>query len=182
MPPPVASPAGGVTEDARRVVPQWGHLTHRLSGLTLRLRLGDAPYREVMISSEKQPGRPTILVAEDDIGLRDIVAEILESSGYDVVAADDGEQALAYLTAAPQAPAAVLLDLMMPVASGWDCIDVLKSNARLSWIPIVIMSELDVAPIGADLFLKKPFRVDELLATIDHFARPRPDRGRDPLG
>jgi DNA-binding response OmpR family regulator len=29
--------------------------------------------------------------------------------------------------------------------------------------------------VGADLFLKKPFRVDELLATIDHFARPRPD-------
>jgi CheY-like chemotaxis protein len=66
-----------------------------------------------------------------------------------VVAADDGQQALAYLTAAPQAPAAVLMDLMMPIASDWDCIDVLKSDDRLSWIP---------------------------------FARPGPDRGRDPLG
>ncbi len=68
------------------------------------------------------------------------------------------------------------MDLMMPVASGWDCLDAVKSDDRLSWIPIVIMSELNEAPVGADLFLKKPFRVDELLATIDHFARPRPGR------
>jgi CheY-like chemotaxis protein len=133
-----------------------------------------------MVSSENHSDRPTILIAEDDVELRDIVAEILESSGYDVVAADDGEQAIAYLTAAAEVPAAVLLDLMMPVASGWDCLDALKSDDRLSWIPVVIMSELDEAPVGADLFLKKPFRVDELLATIDHFARPRPDRGNGP--
>src|SRR5579863_1495397 len=115
-----------------------------------------------MVSSEEPSVRPTILVAEDDVGLRNIVAEILESSGYDVVPADDGQQALAYLASAPQAPAAVLLDLMMPVSSGWDCLDALKADDRLSWIPVVIMSELDEAPIGADLFLKKPFRVDEL--------------------
>ncbi len=130
-----------------------------------------------MVSSEKRAGRPTILVAEDDIGLRDIVADILESSGYDVVAADDGQQAMAYLTSAREPPAAVLLDLMMPVASGWDCLDRLRSDDRLSIVPVVIMSETDEAPVGADLFLKKPFRVDELLATIDHFARPRPVGG-----
>jgi CheY-like chemotaxis protein len=131
-----------------------------------------------VVSSEQHSDRPTILVAEDDIGLRDIVAEILESSGYDVVAADDGKQALDYLSSAPKPPAAVLLDLMMPVASGWDCLDALKADDRLSWIPVVIMSESDEAPIGADLFLKKPFRVDELLATIDHFALRRRDDGR----
>jgi CheY-like chemotaxis protein len=129
-----------------------------------------------MVSPEKQSDRPTILVAEDDVGLRDIVADILESSGYDVVAADDGQQALAYLASAPEPPAAVLLDLMMPVASGWDCLDALKADDRLSLIPVVIMSESDEAPTGADLFLKKPFRVDELLATIDHFALRHPGR------
>jgi two-component system, response regulator, stage 0 sporulation protein F len=133
-----------------------------------------------VVLPEKQSARPTILVAEDDVGLRDIVAQILESSGYEVVAADDGQQALAYLSSAPEVPAAVLLDLMMPVASGWDCLDALKSDDRLWSIPVVIMSELDEAPIGADLFLKKPFRVDELLATIDHFALRRPGRGRGP--
>ena len=71
-----------------------------------------------MIASEKPSVHPTILIAEDDIGLRDIVAEILESSGYEVVAADNGQQALEYLASAPLPPAAVLLDLMMPVASG----------------------------------------------------------------
>ena len=132
---------------------------------------------EAVVSSEKHSDRPIILIAEDDVGLRDIVAEILESSGYDVVAADDGQQAMAYLSSAPQVPAAVLMDLMMPVSSGWDCLDALKADDRLWSIPVVIMSELDEAPIGADLFLKKPFRVDELLATIDHFALHRPDRG-----
>ena len=53
---------------------------------------------------------------------------------------------------------------------------------RLSWIPVVIMSELNEIPVGADLFLKKPFRVDELLATIDHFALHSPGRGPAPLG
>lgn len=127
-----------------------------------------------MVSLEQHIGRPTILVAEDDVGLRDIVAEILESSGYAVVAADDGQQALAYLSSSPQPPAAVLLDLMMPVTSGWDCLDALRADDRLSSIPVVIMSESDEAPVGADLFLRKPFRVDELLATIDHLALRRP--------
>jgi CheY-like chemotaxis protein len=135
-----------------------------------------------VIASEKPSVHPTILIAEDDIGLRDIVAEILESSGYEVVAADNGQQALEYLASAPLPPAAVLLDLMMPVASGWDCLDALKMDDRLSWIPVVIMSELDEVPVGADLFLKKPFRVDELLATVDHFVLRCPGRGPAPLG
>jgi DNA-binding response OmpR family regulator len=134
-----------------------------------------------VVSSETPTVHPTILIAEDDVGLRDIVAEILESSGYEVVAADDGRQALDYLATAAQVPAAVLLDLMMPVASGWDCLDQMRHDDRLSSIPIVIMSESDEAPIGADLFLKKPFRVDELLATIDHFALRGPGRERDPV-
>lgn len=128
-----------------------------------------------MVSSEKQDGRPTILVAEDDTGLRDIVVEILEASGYDVVPADDGRQAIEYLASADEVPAAVLLDLMMPICSGWECLRAMKADDRLAYIPVVVMSELEMselerAPSGADLFLRKPFHVDELLDTIDHFA------------
>jgi CheY-like chemotaxis protein len=115
--------------------------------------------------------RRTILVAEDDIALRDVVAEILESSGYEVVPADDGQQAIDYLATAEEVPAAVLLDLMMPVVNGWDCLRVMRSDDRLCWIPIVVMSEAEQYASGADMFLHKPFRVDELLETIDHFAR-----------
>ena len=128
-----------------------------------------------MVSLEKRDGRPTILVAEDDTGLRDIVVEILEASGYDVVPADDGRQAIEYLSSADEAPAAVLLDLMMPICSGWDCLRARKADDRLAYIPVVVMSELEMselerAPAGADLFLRKPFHVDELIDTIDHFA------------
>jgi|SRR6185503_4333372 CheY-like chemotaxis protein len=135
-----------------------------------------------MVSPEKQGGRPTILVAEDDTGLRDIVVEILEASGYDVVPADDGRQAIEYLSSTDEAPAAVLLDLMMPICSGWDCLRAMRADDRLAYIPVVVMSELEMselerAPAGADLFLRKPFRVDELLETIDHFAHPHNPSG-----
>ncbi|HLK93604.1 MAG TPA: response regulator [Polyangia bacterium] len=130
----------------------------------------------VVQDARSKPGRK-ILVAEDDVGLRDMVVEILESSGYEVVPADDGQQAMNYLAAAEETPAAVLLDLMMPVFDGWDCVRAMRADARLWQIPIVIMSETESGvAAGADMFLRKPFRVDELLDTIDHFARG--DRGR----
>lgn len=136
-----------------------------------------------MVSPDKQDGRPTILVAEDDTGLRDIVVEILEASGYDVVPADDGRQAIEYLASTNEAPAAVLLDLMMPICSGWECLRAMKADDRLAYIPVVVMSELEMselehAPAGADLFLRKPFHVDELVDTIDHFARTGSRGGR----
>jgi CheY-like chemotaxis protein len=134
----------------------------------------------VVQEGAKHAGR-TILVAEDDIGLRDIVVEILQASGYEVVPADDGQQAIDYLTAAEERPAAVLLDLMMPVVNGWDCVRVMRADDRLCWIPIVIMSEAEEGvAAGADMFLRKPFRVDELLETIDHFARGGQSRGGGP--
>ncbi|HTB72255.1 MAG TPA: response regulator [Polyangiaceae bacterium] len=124
-----------------------------------------------MIAPDGSKHSRTILVAEDDIGLRDVVAEILQSSGYEVVSADDGQQAIDYLASAEEIPDAVLLDLMMPVVNGWDCLRVMRSDDRLCGIPIVVMSEVEQGAAGADMFLRKPFRVDELLETIDHFAR-----------
>ncbi len=128
-----------------------------------------------MVAEDARKSPRTILVAEDDIGLRDIVVDILQASGYEVVPADDGRQAMDYLTAAAEAPAAVLLDLMMPVLNGWDCLRAMRADDRLWRIPIVIMSEADEGiAAGADMFLRKPFRVDELLETIDHFVHGQP--------
>jgi CheY-like chemotaxis protein len=134
----------------------------------------------VLIAPDGNKHSRTILVAEDDVGLRDVVAEILQSSGYEVVPVDDGKQAIDYLTAAEEAPAAVLLDLMMPVVDGWDCLRLMRSDDRLCWIPIVVMSEAEQGAAGADMFLRKPFRVDELLETIDHFARDGSTHRDDP--
>ena len=63
-----------------------------------------------MVAPDESKRRHTILVAEDDTGLRDVVAEILQSSGYEVVPVDDGKQAIDYLNMAEEASAAVLLD------------------------------------------------------------------------
>jgi twitching motility two-component system response regulator PilH len=135
---------------------------------------------EAVASIDRRKRRRTILVAEDDVGLRDVVAEILRSSGYEVVVADDGKRAIDYLTATEEVPAAVLLDLMMPIVNGWDCLRVMRSDDRLWWIPIVVMSEAEEYATGADMFLRKPFRVDELLETINHFARGESNRADGP--
>ena len=134
----------------------------------------------VMVAPDESKRRHTILVAEDDTGLRDVVAEILQSSGYEVVPVDDGKQAIDYLNMAEEASAAVLLDLMMPVVNGWDCLHMMRSDDRLWSIPIVVMSEAEQGGMGADMFLRRPFRVDDLLETIDHFARGASSRRDGP--
>jgi CheY-like chemotaxis protein len=133
--------------------------------------MGDIPDRP-MPSSQPVNDRPTVLVVEDDDWLRDVVADILESSGYRVATARNGRDAHEYLATVCEPPSAVLMDLMMPILNGWEFLVGLKSDERFAATPIVVMTALhDALPSGVDLVLRKPFRIDDLLATIDHFAR-----------
>ena len=125
-----------------------------------------------MIASEKVDGQPTILIVEDDDWLRVVVADILESSGYRVATANNGKQANDYLATAGEPPAAILMDLMMPIQNGWDFLLGLKGEARFAATPIVVMTGLGRdLPAGVDLVLKKPFCLDDLVETIAHFAQ-----------
>jgi DNA-binding response OmpR family regulator len=122
--------------------------------------------------SQAVDDRPTVLVVEDDDWLRDVVADILESSGYRVATARNGWDAREYLATVCDPPSAVLMDLMMPIVSGWEFLAGFRSEERFAATPIVVMTALDdTMPSGVDLVLRKPFRIDDLVATIDHFAR-----------
>ena len=107
--------------------------------------------------------RPNVLVVDDDDAIREVIAEVLRDEGYDVVCAGNGEQALSELRK-ERRPDLVLLDLMMPVMSGWELLEELQASSPLSLIPVVVVSAM-TAP-GACEHLAKPIDLERLLTTV----------------
>ena len=118
-----------------------------------------------------------ILVVDDDPAIRDVVADILEVSDYSVETAVNGAEALAKIR--EDRPAAVLLDLMMPVMNGWEFLRACRREAPCAHVPIVVMSAArdasqDANALGAQAFLPKPFEVDTVLSVLGTVAPPGP--------
>jgi CheY-like chemotaxis protein len=79
------------------------------------------------------------LVVDDDEAERAAVAEVLRGDGFDVVMAEDGEQALIALEHnAP--PSLVVLDLMMPRVNGWQVLEAMERTERLAEIPVIVLT------------------------------------------
>lgn len=111
---------------------------------------------------------PTIVVAEDDDELRELIADLLEDSGYDVIPAANGKQVTDYLAASETPPAAIVLDLLMPLVSGWEVLRQLRSHPCWTEIPVVAVTGLSRdRPTGVTAVLKKPFPVHELLSILE---------------
>lgn len=108
-------------------------------------------------------GARNVLVVDDDEAIREVIAEVLRDEGYTVACAENGEQALRELNCGPHTDL-VLLDLMMPVMSGWELIEELQADSKLSQIPIIIVSAM-TAP-GAAEHLAKPIDLKRLLDTV----------------
>ncbi len=115
-----------------------------------------------------------ILIAEDEANIRIGLIATLESDGYSVTAASDGTQALHLF---PQEKFdLVILDVMMPVQSGYDvCREIRKTDTR---VPILFLTakgeEVDKVvglKLGADDYVLKPFGVHELLARVEALLR-----------
>ena len=113
-----------------------------------------------------------ILVVDDDADIRSTIADILGDAGYDVQAAANGRAALDLLKTSP-APALILLDLMMPELDGWGFMGALEQELpQLAGVPVVIFSAHGEAGLAATSlevagFVKKPIRLDELLAAVE---------------
>ena len=115
----------------------------------------------------------SVLLVDDDDGIRDSVAECLVSEGYAVCAVANGAEALAALRTTER-PGIILVDLVMPVMDGAELIDALRADPALRRIPVVLMTAAS-AKSGlppADEYLEKPFHLDDLLATVERHARP----------
>lgn len=111
----------------------------------------------------------TILIAEDDPSIREGLADAIEADGHAVLLATDGaEAAAAFFESSPDL---VLLDIMMPQRNGYDVCRLIREKNKQ--VPILMLTakteEIDHVlglELGADDYIKKPFRVRELLARI----------------
>ncbi len=114
---------------------------------------------------------PRVLVVDDVEDNRAIVRARLESQGFAVETADDGEAALAAVAA--RAPDLILLDVMMPKLDGIETVKRLKADGSLPFIPVILLTaKSDTKDVvagleaGADEYLTKPFDHGALLARV----------------
>lgn len=112
-----------------------------------------------------------VLVADDDDDIRGLVAYRMEKSGYGVLQASDGEEALRL--AVEHRPALAILDAMMPRADGFEVTRRLRENEDTKRMPIILLTaraqEADVQrgfDAGADDYIRKPFSPQELRARV----------------
>ena len=115
--------------------------------------------------------RHLILVVDDDPNSREIVQTFLESRGYDVVTAPNGESALAAVQR--ETPELILLDVMMPGMDGWEVARTLKDHADYAGIRVVMMTarsdfsdKQKGLQAGADDYLVKPIQLEDLANTV----------------
>ena len=114
---------------------------------------------------------PVLLVADDDEDILALVQLRLSRSGYEVIVARDGEEALRL--AQEQHPDLAVLDWMMPKASGLEVLRAIRANSETADIPVVLLtaraSEADVQEgldAGANDYVAKPFSPQELASRV----------------
>ena len=130
---------------------------------------------------------PHVLVVEDEAALADLLRYNLEREGYRVTVAGDGEEAL--VAAAESPPDLVLLDWMLPKASGVEVCRRLRARQETRNTPVVMLTARDEESdrvrgldTGADDYLTKPFSMNELLARLRAVMRRiRPGLAEDKL-
>jgi CheY-like chemotaxis protein len=112
-----------------------------------------------------------VLVVDADYDVRESIAEVLSDNDYEPIAAANGREALRLLQNDETRPCVILLDMMMPVMDGWQFRARLQSDADLSTIPVVVLTAHVPAPgeVVPMHFLKKPVKVEALLASIARF-------------
>lgn len=112
-----------------------------------------------------------VLIVDDEPALRETAAYILESEGYRVVTAANGEEALAVLKR--ERPAAVLLDINMPKKNGFEVCREIKGDPELRGTYVILLTargqktdEAEGLASGADAYLTKPFDDEEILRRL----------------
>lgn len=121
-----------------------------------------------------------ILLVEDDSNLREIYGARLEAEGYEIVSANDGEEALA--TAVRERPDLIISDVMMPKISGFDMLDILRSTPETKDVRVIVMTALSQEEdrkrgeqLGADRYVvKSQVTLDDVVTMVQELLSGAP--------
>jgi two-component system cell cycle response regulator DivK len=137
---------------------------------------GHRPIPQAPPDQRKRRENRLVLVVDDFEDNRSMYAAYLTYSGYDVVEAADGQQAVE--TASTRMPDVIVMDLTLPVMDGWEATRRLKANERTRHIPIIVLTGHAIGgpshdPRGADCaaFLAKPCLPEMLVETVQDLLR-----------
>ena len=139
------------------------------------------------LSDTVQGSGMRVLLADDNVDMREYIRRLLEGQGYTVEAAGDGEAALT--AARANGPDLILSDVMMPRLDGFGLLRAIRGEAALASTPVILLSarageeaKIEGLGAGADDYLIKPFAARELLARVSaniQMARMRREAARD---
>ncbi len=140
-------------------------LRHREFGSTIHAQEGMNSQRE------RQEPMTRVLVVDDDKQIVRVVRAYLEREGFEVRYAYDGETALHIIRA--EKPDLVVLDLMLPNRDGWEITRIMRQDASLAAIPIIMLTarvadtdKIVGLELGADDYITKPFNPHEVVARV----------------
>ncbi len=107
-----------------------------------------------------------VMVVDDDEDLRELVVQVLTDAGFETVAARHGREALARLKAGELTPELILLDLEMPVMSGWEFRREQLRDPALAQVPVLVTSSAEPGALAASGYLAKPYAAADLLRAV----------------
>ena len=120
-----------------------------------------------------------VLVVDDEIAIAKLIKFVLESNGYEVRIADDGESALGAIK--DRKPDLMVLDLMLPTISGFDVLQSIREEMKIIDLPVIVLTcrgqkeDRDKAiKLGATEYLTKPFSPTSLVNTLKTYAGATP--------
>src|SRR5947209_3917235 len=115
-----------------------------------------------------------VLIVDDDVDIREILAETLVEKGFDVATAANGLEALRALESLSVRPLVILLDLMMPVMDGYGFLQQRRLDPALASIPLAVVTAghgIDRNRLGDGLpIISKPFNVPQLVGLLNTLA------------
>jgi CheY-like chemotaxis protein len=128
----------------------------------------------------------TILIVDDDAGIRQLLLLFLEHKGYTAKSVANGLEALNQLQSDQPLPNLILLDLMMPIMDGAAFRQAQQSDPRIAAIPVVVLSAAEnidaQAPLlTANAYVPKPIEFDSLLQIVEQFCQPSRAQGMQAL-
>jgi len=122
-----------------------------------------------------------IVVADDDLAIRLFVTEYLEMYGYSAIAAEDGQEALELVEA--YRPHLLVTDIMMPRMVGYELVRQVRQRPEFRQLPVILLTErrsteerIRGYELGCDLYLPKPFEINELGAIIRNLIHRKIDQ------